>query len=107
LRQVSHAVSRTFLRRQDFVGRYAGEKLGALLVDITETQLLGAIERLSNAVRALEIKPGRNKALPVTASIGIARMRANEPTARWLSRASVALQRAKEDGRDRYELSPG
>jgi PleD family two-component response regulator len=33
LRQASHAISRTFLRRQDFVGRYAGEKLGALLVD--------------------------------------------------------------------------
>jgi diguanylate cyclase (GGDEF)-like protein len=107
LRQVSHAVSRTFLRRQDFVGRYAGEKLGALLVDITQAQLLSAIERLLLAVRALEIKPARTRALPVTVSIGLARMRANEPTARWLSRASVALQRAKEDGRDRYELSPG
>jgi diguanylate cyclase (GGDEF)-like protein len=106
LRQVSHATSRTFLRRQDFVGRYTGEKIGALLVDINAKQVLAAVERLAVAVRKLEVKPTRNRSVPVTVSIGIAQLRPNEPTARWLSRATMTLQRAKQDGGDRHELSP-
>jgi diguanylate cyclase len=103
---VSHATSRTFLRRQDFLGRYTGEKIGALLVDINDKQLLAAVERLGAAARKLEIKLTRNRTVPVTLSIGVAQLRPNEPTPRWLSRATVTLQRAKQDGGDRHELSP-
>jgi len=105
LRQVSNVLSRTFLRKQDFVARYAGERLSVLLVDITEEQVVAAVERLLTGVRKLAVRPTMSRALSITASIGLTQLRANDTAATWSARANLALERAKEDGRDRSEMS--
>jgi diguanylate cyclase len=105
LRQVSHVLTRTFLRKQDFVARYTSERLAVLLVDITQDQVIGAVDRVLAGVHKVAIRPTLSRALSITASIGLTPLRANDTPSTWSSRAHLALERAQEDGRDRYELS--
>lgn len=106
LRQVSNVLTRTFLRKQDFVARYSSERLAVLLVDITHDQLIGAVERVLAGVHKVAIRPTLSRALSITASIGVTPLRPNDSPSTWMSRAHLALERAQEDGRDRYELAP-
>jgi diguanylate cyclase len=105
LRQVSNVLTRTFLRKQDFVARYTSDRLAVLLVDITHDQIMGAMERVLAGVRKVAIRPTLSRALSITVSIGLTPLRPNDTPSTWPSRAHLALERAQEDGRDRYELS--
>jgi diguanylate cyclase (GGDEF)-like protein len=105
LRQVSHALSRTFLRKQDFVCRYGGEEFAALLLDTTPAQMKLLADRLMSAVRSLHITHGSHH-IHVTLSLGLARLDHGDTPSSWLERADAALYRAKDSGRDRYEFAP-
>lgn len=105
--EVSKSVSRTFLRKQDFLARGGAKQVAVLLVDITEEQTVAACQRLLKDVRKLVLPRSLRKRGSVTVSVGIAQLRANEDAPRWVERAGVALARAQEDGGDGYELSPG
>jgi diguanylate cyclase len=104
LRQVSHCLSRTFLRKQDFVGRYGGEEFAAVLLDTSQAQMVGLAERLLASVRTLVTPHGPHR-MQVTLSMGLAAQSPGEGLASWLGRADAALYRAKKQGRDRYELA--
>jgi PleD family two-component response regulator len=58
------------------------------------------LERLQEALRAELRSPGG----PVTVSIGAAALHADERWNEWLARADAALYRAKNAGRDRFEI---
>jgi diguanylate cyclase (GGDEF)-like protein len=103
LAEVSKVVSRTFLRKQDFVARAGARTFGVLLADMTEEQLAAALERLLGGVRKLG--EGRRPAAAPTITIGVSALRANEDVPSWRARANLALERAKKDGGDGYELS--
>lgn len=107
LGEVSKSVSRTFLRKQDFIARSGAKQIAVLLVDITEEQTIAASQRLLKDVRKLTPPRSIWKRGSVTVSVGIAQLRTNEAASRWTARAGVALARAQEDGGDGYELSPG
>ena len=104
LRRVSQCLSRTFLRKHDFVSRYGGEEFAALLIDTTLAQGEMLSRRLVDNVRALQIELG-GKALPLTISVGLAALAPGENAASWIARADAALYRAKRAGRNRYELA--
>jgi len=102
LREVSHCISRTFLRRQDFAARTAQDELCVLLVDMTRDQVAAAVERLLETVYT-KSRDLPNSDVPVL-NIGVVRLRANEDGARWRSRADVGVERAREDGSDTYTI---
>jgi diguanylate cyclase len=104
LRRVSHCLSRTFLRKHDFVSRYGGEEFAAVLIDTTLPQAEMLARRLVDNVRALEIRHGAHE-IRTTISIGVAALGPGESSASWLARADAALYRAKHGGRDRHELA--
>jgi diguanylate cyclase len=104
LRQVSHCLSRTFLRKQDFVGRYGGEEFAAVLLDTTQAQMLILVDRLLDNVRGLVTTHGPHE-IQVTLSVGLAALAPGESLASWIARADAALYRAKKLGRDRFELA--
>jgi len=105
LRQVSNCLSRTFLRKQDFVSRYGGEEFAAVLLDTTREQMLKLTQRLMDGVRELVVRhDGRE--VKVTLSLGLAELHRGESVASWLGRADAALYRAKREGRDRYCIEP-
>jgi diguanylate cyclase len=107
LRQVSHCLSRTFLRKHDFVSRYGGEEFAAVLIDTTLAQGEMLSRRLVDNVRALTIRVGSHE-IPATISVGLAALAPGESLANWLARADSALYRAKRAGRNRHEIAaPG
>lgn len=103
LRQVSNCLSRTFLRKQDFVCRYGGEEFAAVLLDTTSEQMIRLTERLLESVRQLIVKHGPHD-VKVTLSVGLAALRPGEAVSSWIARADAALYRAKREGRDSYQL---
>lgn len=104
LRCVSHCLSRTFLRKHDFVSRYGGEEFAAVLIDTTLPQAEMLSRRLVENVRALELRHGSQE-IRATISVGVAAIGPSESGASWLARADAALYRAKRSGRDRHELA--
>jgi len=104
LRRVSHCLSRTFLRKHDFVSRYGGEEFAAVLIDTTLAQAEMLSRRLVDNVRALEIRHGEHE-IRATISLGVAALGPGENSASWLARADAALYRAKRSGRNRHELA--
>ncbi|MFO0597865.1 MAG: GGDEF domain-containing protein [Myxococcaceae bacterium] len=96
LKAVAQCCSRVFKRKADFVARYGGEELVALLRDVSESEAHLLANRVREAVAALEVE-----GLKVTISAGAALVGEGEPVASWLSRADQALYRAKHTGRNR------
>lgn len=105
LREVAECLTRCFMRRDDFVARYGGEEFVIVLRDIELPVARDVAERGMNALRNLEITyEGVEEPIRITASMGIARLRAAEPAASWIERADRALYEAKNGGRDRIEV---
>jgi diguanylate cyclase len=98
--EVAKVVTRTFLRKQDFVARSGAREFALLIADMTEEQLVAALERLLAGVRKLS--EARRHAPSVV--IGVACCRASDEAEGWRARADLALTRAKEDGGDGYQL---
>lgn len=105
LRAVADTLTRTFIRRGDFLARYGGEELVAVLSDTGLTDARAPIHRLLDAVRALEVPHG-GRTLRVTVSAGAAELAAGESPAAWISRADAAMYAAKAGGRDQARFAP-
>lgn len=103
--RVADALSRAFLRKADFVGRYGGEEFAVILQESTLPVASRLAARLADRLRALDyadIALG----LRVTVSIGIAELAPGESHSAWLQRADRALYDAKRGGRDRIVEAP-
>jgi diguanylate cyclase (GGDEF)-like protein len=104
LRKVADAVTRVFLRKNDFVARYGGDELAVVLRETSIDATATLAERLVKKVRTIEIE--RNEVrVPVTTSIGIAALLTGQDVASWLDAADKALYRAKQRGRDQAVTS--
>ena len=87
------------MRCADWVFRYGGEEFLIMLFETGRAGAAGAAERLRKAV---EERAG------VTVSIGVAEYDgANESKETLIDRADAALYKAKENGRNRVEISVG
>lgn len=100
------AVLRARVRLQDLVGRYGGEEFMVILPD---TPLAGAEElarQLCQSIATSRCQTAKG-ALAVSVSIGVAGgpLAPGTDWAMLLSAADQALYRAKENGRNRVELS--
>lgn len=102
LKAVANAAARTFRGRSDFVARYGGEELVALISDRSHVDVMRAAENLREAVAAVRV-PWAGEQLGVTVSVGVASRERGELSASWLARADAALYRAKKLGRNRCE----
>jgi PleD family two-component response regulator len=85
------------------VARSGAKEFAVLLADMTQEQAEAAFERLLGGIRKLA--EGRRRGEVPALAIGLARSRLNEDAAAWRARADLVLQRAKQDGGDRYESS--
>ena len=97
--------ARLSLRPSDLLARLGGEEFCALLPDADADTARDVAERLRANFAALEIASG-NERIRGTVSIGVAQIEApDEAIHAALSRADVALYRAKADGRDRVVMA--
>jgi diguanylate cyclase (GGDEF)-like protein len=98
----ARCLTRTFLRKNDFVARYGGEEFAAILPDTAAEHALPLAERLRLRMTELRVEDAP-VAPQVTCSIGFAVFRAEDTPETLLARADAALYRAKAAGRNRVE----
>ena len=91
---------RASTRDSDTVSRWGGEEFLIVLPDTREAEPAELAERLRLRVESLRVADRHECPVPVTLSIGIARLAAGESGASWLKRSDEALYRAKGDGRN-------
>jgi diguanylate cyclase (GGDEF)-like protein len=96
------------VRAGDWVCSYGGD--GFLLAGLctNESEMPGLAGRILTAVRGLEFDVA-GKSPRVTISLGAALAYTSEPCQPWLvlQAADRAVHRAKDSGRDRYDVEPG
>jgi diguanylate cyclase (GGDEF)-like protein len=92
------------LREVDLIGRYGGEEFMALLpmADLAEAQIIA--ERLRRLV-ANNMTFQEKYGFGVTVSIGLAELSSSETGLELIARVDKALYAAKNNGRDRVEIS--
>lgn len=112
LRQIADLLSRTFLRRVDFVCRYGGDEFAVILQETSLENALPLAERLRQKVhdipvvglpaggRATNPDEGTQAAPRLSFSIGVAQLTIGDDAVSWIQRADVALYNAKHAGRD-------
>jgi len=97
-------VVRESLRREDLAARYGGDEIAIILPETKPRGALMVVQRLLAAVRSRAFSH-EGHTLPVSISAGVAPYRAGMSITQFVGEADVALYRAKQSGRDRYEVS--
>lgn len=104
LRRVARRLRQTLRRENDFIARYGGDEFIAIIHGPTQDQLADVAERIQFGVREVEASADGEK-VRVSTSIGAARLLPADDVKSWLKRADEAMYRAKQAGRDRYEIA--
>jgi diguanylate cyclase len=105
LRIVADSMRRK-IRPNDMIARFGGEEFCILLPDTKLKYAPKLAERLRLAVmNAALMDEKTNKPLSVTISLGVAQLHPGEDLNTLLARADMALYKAKNNGRNRVEIS--
>jgi diguanylate cyclase (GGDEF)-like protein len=88
-------------RNADRLFRFGGEEFVLLLPGVDRNGLYRVAENLRQKIEAQL----RSPAGPVTASLGVALLRADEDRKEWLQRVDAALYRAKHAGRNQTAVA--
>ena len=88
--------------QDSLAGRWGGEEFLILLKHKSQDEAAQVAERIRRSIQESPMHEG----LRVTASFGVASMRADEDWHRCIHRADEALYRSKRNGRNRVEISP-
>ncbi len=123
LRQIANVLSKTFLRRVDFVCRYGGDEFAVVLQEtrLTNAQLLAErLRRQVQELRPIETLPIDADGNPIldesgeappppqlTLSIGVAELTIGDNSTAWIKRADTALYQSKRAGRDTVSVLSG
>ena len=91
---------RASTRDADTVARWGGEEFLVVLPVTRDFDAAELAERLRLRVETLQVADRHQCPVPVTLSIGIARLCAGETGSSWLKRADEALYLAKAEGRN-------
>ena len=94
------------LRAQDALARYGGEEFLIILPDTNLESAVKAANKLKSMIETNSIKIGP-KTLSITASFGVAVLNGQGGESAWkdlVSRADLAMYRAKQKGRNRVEI---
>ena len=92
------------IREHDLCGRWGGEEFLILMPESSAEMACTVMRRLGDSIAALGVRVN-DDLLGVTASMGIAELRADETYSSTINRADIALLRAKRSGRNRCELA--
>lgn len=108
LKSVASALKETLKRPSDYVFRLGGEEFAVLMVDTPEIQSASMAQNICNVIKSKEIHHSTSKVSKiVTISIGVACCVADDALEDevMISKADEMLYKAKENGRDRYEIT--
>lgn len=100
LLMISAAIGKA-VRDDDLVGRIGGEEFAAFLAGASAEEATVVAERIRLQVEALRFSPGEGKYLPLSVSIGAARLRPHASWSEMMREADRRLYEAKRRGRNR------
>ncbi len=91
------------IRGQDKVARFGGEEFALMFPSTRIVDALNAVERIRQVLELKQwaLESSGERVGKITASFGIAKLRANEAAADLLARADQRLYEAKAEGRNR------
>ena len=98
---------RNNIRRTDIAGCYGGEEFIIILPKTNLSSSWAVAERLRSIIAQAELKDAAGNVFSVTVSQGLAGWERNDDADSLISRASEALHKAKEKGRDRVQILLG
>ncbi len=94
------------IRSTDIAGRIGGEEFAIILPETKSDKALELAERLRSEIASLKVNTSSRDFLTFTASIGVAELSTNDTNFNdTLQCADKALYKAKEQGRNRVEVS--
>jgi diguanylate cyclase (GGDEF)-like protein len=98
---------RSNIRRTDIAGYYGGEEFIIILPKTNLSSSWAVAERLRSIIAQAQLKDAAGNIFSVTVSQGLAGWERNDDADSLISRASEALHKAKEKGRDRVQILLG
>lgn len=98
LKTIAASLSRTFLRKCDFVSRYGGEEFAVVVRDANDVEARRLGERARAAIA--DLKLAEEPEITLSVSVGVATLGHLEDKTAWLKRADDALLRAKQVGKN-------
>jgi len=101
------ALVRRSIRDTDTVGRYGGEEFIFVLPKANLPSGLKVAERIRKTIETTEMEDSEGNVFGITVSQGLSSYKPGEDEHSLISRADDALYRAKQNGRNRVETSPG
>ncbi|MCX6090696.1 MAG: sensor domain-containing diguanylate cyclase, partial [Candidatus Atribacteria bacterium] len=105
LKDLIHTVAKQ-IRNVDTLGRLGGEEFGILLVETALAEGLTTARRIHEALHHTKTKLDSGEVLTVTASMGLSEITKEDISLDSLiSRADMALYKAKDLGRDQIEVN--
>jgi two-component system, cell cycle response regulator len=93
-------------RRTDWYARWGGEEFIVALSNTDEEGARVVADRLRAGIEALDIRDARGERIPVTASFGVTRLKADDSISTLVDRADQAMYAAKTAGRNRVVVAP-
>ncbi len=99
LRQLA-ALVRANIRREDIFSRVGGEEFAIIVPETVATDASAVADKIRSLVEATEMTFDAIS-IPVTVSLGVAGMDANETSESLYAKADALLYRAKQSGRNR------
>jgi len=100
LRVFADLLVRSFPRRSDFIARYGGDEMVAILPRTPARDSARLATRFLDTVKLAEVTSD-GRTFTIGASLGLAEMKPGETAGAWLERADRALYEAKATGRGR------
>lgn len=98
--RMSEAI-RKAVRKEDLVARIGGEEFAVFLAGAGEEEAMIAAERVRLGVEAIRFWPSEGKMLPMSVSIGVARIESGTSWSQMMREADRRLYVAKQQGRNR------
>jgi two-component system cell cycle response regulator len=93
-------------RKSDLLARWGGEEFIIVLSGADEDRGRLAAERFRQAIERFEVKDARGERIPITASMGLARLEPGEHADSFVDRADRAMYAAKTAGRNQISVAP-
>jgi diguanylate cyclase (GGDEF)-like protein len=95
------------IRDADVAGRYGGEEFIIILPQTDLSSALVVGERIRSVIENAEMKDSDGNVFTITVSLGLSSWEPDEDARSLISRTDEALYKAKENGRNRVEISLG
>jgi len=95
------------IRDTDVAGRYGGEEFIIILPQADLSSALVLAERIRGIIESAEMKDSAGNVFAITVSLGLSSWEPGEDDHSLISRTDEALYKAKENGRNRVEISLG